>query len=83
MSANWEKYATAEETKQQAKKPEDNAVIGLLAGGIRKITDLDVKHTPEPKNRAHSDINLPDKREDLVEVRVLLGRLAGIVIPLS
>jgi len=84
MSVNWDKYASAEDTKRQAtKNPGDNAVISLLVGDIRTIKDLDVKHTPEPNNRAHSDVNLPDKREELTEVRVLLRRLAEIAIPLS
>ena len=84
MSANWEKYASAEVTKQQARKnPNDNAVICLVVGDIRAIKNLDVKHTPKPDNMAHSDVNLPDKREELTEVRVLLLRVAAIVIPLS
>jgi hypothetical protein len=80
MSVNWDKYCSKEETKQQAKIPAVNAVISLPVGGIRKIRDLNVKHTPEPRNRAHSEVNLPDNREDLTEVRVLLLRLADIVL---
>ena len=83
MSVNWEKYASAQETKQQAARPGDNAVIGFLVGAIRAIKDLNVKHTPKDSNRAHSDVNLPDRREELTEVRVLLGRIAGIAIPLA
>ncbi len=84
MSVNWEKYASAEATKQQASRnPNDNAIICLVVGDIRAIKDLDVQHTPKPDNRAHSDLNLPDKRGELTEVRVLLLRVAVIVIPLS
>lgn len=83
MSVNWNKYASKEETKQQSKNPANNAVMSLPVGGIRKIQDLDVKHTPKPSNRAHSEINLPENREQLTEVRVLLHRLAEIVVPLG
>ncbi len=83
MSVDWNKYAAKEETKQRAKNPVNNAVMSLLVGGIRKIKDLDIKHIPEPSNRAHSEVELPDNREDLTEVRVLLLRLAQIVVPLG
>ena len=84
MSVNWAKYASAEETKQQAKKnPDQNAVLSLVVGGIRLIDSLDVKHAPEATNRAHSEVSLPADNEELTEVRVLLNRLAVVVIPLS
>jgi hypothetical protein len=83
MSVDWEKYSSKEETRNRAKSPNDNAVISLLVGGIRAIQNLDVQHMPELGNRAHSEVNLPDMREELTEVRVLLKRLALIVVPLS
>jgi hypothetical protein len=81
MSVNWDKYASADDTKQQAARPDDNAVISFLVAAIRAIKDLDVTHTPEDNNRAHSDVNLPDRREELTEIRVLLGRIVEIAIP--
>jgi hypothetical protein len=81
MSVDWNKYASKEDTKQRAKNPANNAVVSLSVGGIRKIDDLDVRHTPELSNRAHSEVYLPDSREELTEVRLLLHRLAEIVIP--
>jgi hypothetical protein len=83
MSVDWNKYASKEDTKRRAKNPANNAVVSLLVGGIRKIDDLDVRHTPEPTNRAHAEVDLPDGREQLTEVRLLLYRLATIVIPLG
>ena len=85
MSVNWDRYASAEGTKQQARKtPEDNAVISMPVVKIRKIDDLRVEHTPEPTNRAHCDVfGLPQKGEQLTEVRLLLQRISTIVIPLS
>lgn len=83
MSVNWSKYASAEETKQQARNPVENAVLSLLVGGVRKIKDLDVIHTPDPSNRAHSEIFLPTEDSALTEVRVLLSRIAIIAIPVN
>jgi hypothetical protein len=81
MSVDWDKYASPKDTKGRAKNPADNAVLSLSVAGIRKIRDLDVRHTPEPTNRAHSEVDLPDDREELTEARLLLRRLAAIVIP--
>jgi len=81
MSVDWDRYATPEDTRARAKTPSKNAVLSLSVAGIRKIRELDVKHTPEATNRAHSEVDLPDDREDLTEVRLLLRRLAVIVIP--
>ena len=85
MSVNWDRYASAEETKQQARKdPDHNAVISMPVIHIRQIDDLRVEHTPEPTNRAHTDVfGLPQKGEHLAEVRVLLRRISKIEIPLT
>ena len=84
MSVNWDKYASAEETKQQAtKNPDDNAVISMPVIGIRQTDDLKVVHTPEPKNRAHSGVYGPENIKQRTEVRVLLLRITNIVIPLT
>jgi hypothetical protein len=83
MSVDWSKYSSKEDAKRRAKIPADNAVVSLLVGGIRKIDDLDVKHTPELDNRAHSEVDLPDDREQLTEVRFLLNRLAVPAMPLG
>ena len=85
MSVNWEKYASALETKQQAtKNPEDNAVISLPVIAVRQIRDLNVEHTPTPANRAHSDVcGFPTNRELLTQARVKLLRISQVVIPLT
>jgi hypothetical protein len=84
MSANWNKYATAAETRQQAtRNPNDNAVIRLSVGGIRQVGDLKVEHTPQPSNRAHSEVfGIPEERSKLTQTRVLLRRLIEIALPL-
>ena len=87
MSVNWDKYASAEVTRQQAgKHPDHNAVMSMPVMGIRRIDDLRVEHTPDmdTRNRAHSDVfGLPKKGEQLDEARVLLLRIHTIVIPLT
>jgi hypothetical protein len=83
LSVDWDKYSSKEETRNRAKNPAQNAVLSLSVGGVRQIKGLDVEHRPEPANHAHSEIDLPDDREELTEIRVFLLRLADIVIPLT
>lgn len=80
MSVDWDKYATPEDTRKRAKNPSNNAVLSLSVEGIRKIRNLNVRHAPESANRAHSEVDLPDDREHLTEARLLLLRLADVVI---
>lgn len=63
MSTNWCRYATAEETRDQASSDlDDNAVLALPVRGIRAIPDQSVVHSPIfqhptlPDNRAHADV---------------------------
>jgi hypothetical protein len=85
MSVNWEKYASAEDTKRQAtRNAQDNAVLKLSVRAIRDIPPLKVEHTPQPNNRAHTDVNgLPLKGEECTRVRLSLSRIAKTVIPLE
>jgi hypothetical protein len=83
MSVDWSKYSTPEETRLRSKNPAKNAVVSLSVGGIREIGELDVEHRPEPENRAHSEIDLPNDHEQLTEMRVFLLRLAKTVLPLG
>jgi hypothetical protein len=82
MSVDWEKYSSPEDTRQRGKIPQDNAVICLPVAGIRDIRNLDVKHTPEPLNRAHSDVVGLPEGEDLTEARALLLDASSVVIGL-
>lgn len=83
MSADWNKYSTPQQTLLRARKPEQNAIIEMGVGHIRTIANLEVLHTPEPDNRAHCDVPLPDIDEDLTEARFNLRRIARIVIPIN
>jgi hypothetical protein len=80
MSTDWDKYATAQDTRNRGRVPLDNAVIRLNVGTVREIPDQTVVHTPDliKPNRAHTDVF--GKKHP--EARVLLIRAATIVIPL-
>lgn len=82
MSVDWEKYSSPEDTRQRAKNPDHNAVIRLPALGIRDINNLALEHTPEPENRAHSDVFGLVNSEDLTEARILLLNLSRVVLDL-
>jgi hypothetical protein len=86
MSSDWAKYATTEETRQRARRPEMNAVIALNAGQVRAIPEQHVVHSPVqhdpvlPDNRAHTDIAGPKEADP--EIRRLFVRIASLVIAL-
>lgn len=82
MSADWNKYAKPEDTRNRARKnPLDNAIVELPVGHIRNIGGLTVEHTPETDNRAHCEVfNLPEHSEELTRVRVMLLRISRVVI---
>lgn len=82
MSVDWKEYCSPEDTRQRAAGPQDNAVICLPVGGIRDISNLDVNHTPESMNRAHSDVVGFPEGEDLTEVRALLLDASTVVVSL-
>jgi hypothetical protein len=78
MSADWQKYSTPEETRARARKPHENGVIAMVAGGVRSCGLL-VEHDPIPVNRAHTEV-IGIKT---TEVRFKLFRLARWVLPLE
>lgn len=68
MSTNWEKYSTAQETRDSSNVPADNGVIIFMVDNLRK-NNLTVTHAPLDDNQAHTDVNgLPDDLKD-VEIR--------------
>ena len=56
MSTDWEKYSTAEQTRNRHPNPESNGVISLIAGIIRSIEGLRVQHEPINDNSAHTEV---------------------------
>ena len=88
MSVDWDKYSTAEDTKNRARKnPHDNAVVSMGVARVREIGNLQVKHQPDQalRNRAHSNVlGLPARDSpELVEVRLKLRRISTVVLPLD
>lgn len=81
MSADWERYSTADEARSRAKKPADNAIVRLPVGPLRNQAAQSVDHTPDPKmnNRAHCSV----VGEKDPETRVILARIADWEIPLD
>jgi hypothetical protein len=57
ISLDWSKYATANQTRYRAFRPENNGIIALVAGQVRSISGLSVDHEPLKLNRAHSGIH--------------------------
>jgi len=79
MSADWEKYSTAQEARDRARNPSQNGIVKLNARKIRDLQGMSVEHTPEPINRAHSEVF----GEKTPEIRLKLNRLAEWVIKLE
>ena len=79
MSVDWEKYSTPEESLARMGKPLENALVHLIAGEVRLLSSLAVKHTPKPENRSHSDV----VGENTNRVRMELARICILVIPLD
>lgn len=72
MSVNWDKYSTAEETRNQARKPEKNGVLNFITSNVRNTPiSLSVSHKPSSK-RAHSIIHDVVSEENDPEIRMKL-----------
>lgn len=72
MSVNWSKYISAQETKDEARKPEANGVVSFIAGAIRSSPiNLNVTHDPYP-TRAHTIIHDVVSRQSDSEIRIKL-----------
>jgi len=57
MSTDWEKYSDPEQTRLRAtSQPNENGVLSMVTGEVRKIPGLLVEHSPQPDNRAHTDV---------------------------
>src|SRR3990172_5398170 len=79
MSVDWARYSTPQEARARRKRPEDNAVVQLVAGQVRSLPSQHVEHTPIAENRSHSEVI----GEKTPRVRVELSRICTIVIPLD
>jgi hypothetical protein len=79
MSVDWARYSRPEETRGRGREPSRNAVVGALAGEVRKIPEQIVEHLPIKENRSHSGVT--GKKTE--KVRLELSRLFDVIIPLK
>lgn len=57
MSTNWSKYASAEQTREEATSSAgDNYVVAMKAGDIRRIPGLTITFSPLPDLPGHTDV---------------------------
>jgi hypothetical protein len=55
MSTDWERYATPNQARLLAKKPEMNVIVSFITGNLRNI-NLKVVHSPNENRRSHADV---------------------------
>jgi hypothetical protein len=81
MSVDWNKYSTPAESRNRAKKPNDNAIVSFVASDLRKMAKQTVSHSPNQplNNRAHSDV-IGEKDE---EARLIMSRSMKWAIKLT
>ena len=79
MSVDWEKYSTAEQTRQRARKPPENAVVSVRSGVIQAMPELKLGHEPLSDNRAHCRVY----GEKTAKVRIKLVEAAQVEIRIS
>lgn len=83
MSVDWDKYATAMDTRNRARKPEKNGVVSFVAGQVRQSpTPLHVSHKPTA-NKAHAIIWNVLPHSNHPEIRIKLRRICQWEIPLT
>lgn len=77
MSVNWEKYSSADDTKNSARKPEKNGVLSFLTEDIRNNpVNLNVSHQPTT-NQAHSIIHDVVSEQNDPEIRMNLRNICS------
>jgi hypothetical protein len=84
ISVDWERYSSAQQTRDRARNPSQNGVIALVTGHVRGIEALSVEHEPIRSNRAHSGIHgltqpgsLPAEESKTKRRTLLLGQVTG------
>jgi hypothetical protein len=84
LSVDWSRYSTAQDSRLRANSPKDNAVVRMVVRDIRGLEGSpDVVHAPITKNLAHSLVAMPSDAADLTQMRLKLGKIATIEIPLE
>ena len=89
MSTDWERYSTAEETRNRATEPTLYGVISMRVGDARDVPGQTVVHSPIwPENRAHTNVVGPKSRKEArdvglssVEIRLRFAQISEWRIP--
>jgi hypothetical protein len=55
MSTDWAEYSTAEETRNRAQNPRQNAVVSFITGELKTLKLL-VVYYPKEDNPAHTNV---------------------------
>lgn len=82
LSTDWCKYSTCIQAKNRGKKPRDNGIISVIAGNVKSIRGLDVRHDPifddEIDNQSHSLITgIPPEDDNDPEIVIENARVRG------
>lgn len=83
LSVDWSAFCSPLDTKNRAPNPNDNGVISMPVGEVRKIP-LNVIHSPDEErgNFAHSEIlGIPPRKPSDMGIRVKLMDISSWVIP--
>lgn len=83
LSTDWEEYSNPEDTRNRARKPEQNGVASMIAGFLRGLK-LTVEHAPIENhpdfedNRAHTNVTGIDKTDGHPDEEIRLKLLEHI-----
>lgn len=83
MSTDWSRYSTPLDTASRGRKPHtEYRVAEFSVQMVREVPEQEVRHTPKPDNRAHTDIVGPKERNSgfPTKYRLLLSR-CGRLLP--
>ncbi|MHA1381968.1 MAG: hypothetical protein ACTSRG_26655 [Candidatus Helarchaeota archaeon] len=81
ISVDWSEYSTPEQTLSRGDPQYEYSIIEMLAGAVRELPPLDVKHKPEEENMAHSEIiGLPPEKRKRRRMAIHLKRISKYII---
>lgn len=83
MSVDWEKYSTAQQTRERGRLDADEyGIVAFVAGQVRaiRVPPLSVVHHPVEGNQAHSHIHGINGAKDMARLK-LFRLVKGWEIP--
>ena len=72
MSTDWERYSSAEQCRNRARRPLENSIVSFTKGGLERINGVDVFHAPEKDNRSHANVRWSDDHRATTRIRAIL-----------